>query len=254
MRIPNKTAVITGAASGIGRATAKRFAEEGAKVVATDVDREAGEETVKQIRDDGGEAEFRELDVTDHDQFSSLLNSVHEEYGGLDILHNNAGILGPVKPLEGTSIEERSRLIDININGVWNGCHAAVPLMKERGEGAIVNTSSNSGFIASPEVTTYCLTKAAVLNFTRAVAHEVGSHGIRVNAICPGMTDTNMLNTFYEGAGDPEELIAEFAEEFSLKRIAEPVEMANAVLFLASDEASFVTGEALVVDGGFSIH
>jgi len=182
------------------------------------------------------------------------LNAVHEEYGGLDILHNNAGILGPVKQLEETSIEERSRLIDINVNGVWNGCHAAVPLMKEQGAGTIGNTSSNSGFMASPEVTTYCLTKAAVLNFTRAVAHEVGLHGIRVNAICPGMTDTNMLNTFYEGAGNVEELKAEFAEEFSLKRIAEPVEMANAVLFLASDEASFVTGEALVVDGGFSIH
>jgi NAD(P)-dependent dehydrogenase (short-subunit alcohol dehydrogenase family) len=254
MRLLDKTAVITGAASGIGRATAKRLAEEGAKVVATDVDREGGEKTVKQIRDAGGEAEFRELDVTDHDRFSALLNAVHEEYGGLDILHNNAGILGPVKQLEETSIEERSRLIDINVNGVWNGCHAAVPLMKEQGAGTIVNTSSNSGFMASPEVTTYCLTEAAVLNFTRAVAHEVGPHGIRVNAICPGMTDINMLNTFYEGAGNVEELKMEFAEEFSLKRIAEPVEMANAVLFLASDEASFVTGEALVVDGGFSIH
>ena len=107
---------------------------------------------------------------------------------------------------------------------------------------------------ASPEVTTYCLTKAAVLNFTRAVAHGVGPHGIRVNAIRSGMTDTDMLDTFYEDAGDPADLKAEFAEEFSLKRIADPVETANAVLFLASDEVSFVTGEALVVDGGFSVH
>jgi NAD(P)-dependent dehydrogenase (short-subunit alcohol dehydrogenase family) len=254
MRLEDRTAVVTGAASGIGRATARRFAEEGATVVAADVDREGGEATVAQIREAGGTAEFRELDVTDYDAVSALLASVHEEYDGLDVLHNNAGILGPVKPLEEISVEERSRLVDVNVNGVWNGCHAAVPLMKERGTGAIVNTASNSGFLASPEVTTYCLTKAAVLNFTRAVAHEVGPHGIRVNAICPGMTDTDMLNTFYDGAGDPAEIRAEFAEEFSLKRIADPVEMANAVLFLASDEASFVTGEALVVDGGFSIH
>jgi NAD(P)-dependent dehydrogenase (short-subunit alcohol dehydrogenase family) len=254
MRLAGKTAVVTGAASGIGRATATRFAEEGATVVATDVDVEGGRETARQIEAAGGDAEFRELDVTDYDAFDDLLTAVHEEYDGLDVLHNNAGILGPVKPLEEITLEERSRLIDINVNGVWNGCHAAVPLLKAQESGAIVNTASNSGFLASPEVTTYCLTKAAVLNFTRAVAHEVGPHGVRVNAICPGMTDTGMLDTFYEGAGDPEAMKAEFAEEFSLKRIADPVEMANAVLFLASDEASFVTGEALVVDGGFSIH
>jgi NAD(P)-dependent dehydrogenase (short-subunit alcohol dehydrogenase family) len=254
MRLRDETAVITGAGSGIGRATAERFAEEGATVVATDVDAEGGRETVDRIEADGGTAEFRELDVTDHDAFASTLQSVADERGGLDVLHNNAGIMGPVCRLEETTLSERERLIDVNVNGVWNGCHAAVPLMKESGGGAIVNTSSVSGFVASPEATTYCLTKAAVLNFTRALAHEVGRDGIRVNAVCPGMTETDMLEAFYEGLENPEETRAEFTEEFSLGRLARPEEIANCVVFLASDEASFVTGHGLTVDGGFTIH
>lgn len=255
MRLDGKTAVVTGAGSGIGRATAKRCAEEGATVVVTDIDEVGGEETVTQISDAGGEAEFRPLDVTDYDAVASTLEAAHENHGGLDLLHNNAGILGPVGKLTEVTLEERDRLIDININGVWNGCHAAIPLMTENGGGSIVNTSSVSGYLASDDVTTYCLTKAAVLNFTRAVAHEVGTDGIRVNAVCPGMTQTDMLDTVYEGLGDdPEAVRDEFREEFSLGRLGDPEDIANCVVFLLSDDAAWVTGHGLPVDGGFSIH
>lgn len=255
MRLEDKTAVITGAGSGIGRATAKRCAEEGATVVVTDVDVEGGRETVAQIDTSGGTAEFRELDVVDYDAVKAALERVHATHGGLDLLHNNAGILGPVAKLTETTREQRDRLIDVNIKGVWNGCHAAIPLMKEMEGGAIVNTSSVSGFLASPDATTYCLTKAAVLNFTRAVAHEVGTHGIRVNAVCPGMTKTDMLDAVYDGLGDdPEAVREEFRAEFSLDRLGEPEDIANCVVFLLSEEAGWVTGQGLTVDGGFSIH
>lgn len=255
MRLAGKTAVVTGAGSGIGRATAERCAEEGARVVVTDIDTGGGESTVERIHDAGGEAEFRELDVSDYDAVATLLETVDADYDGLDLLHNNAGILGPVAELTETTPHERDRLIDINVNGVWNGCHVAVSLMKDNDGGAIVNTSSVSGYLASPEATTYCLTKAAVLNFTRAVAHEVGKYGIRVNAVCPGMTQTDMLDTVYEGLGeDPEEIRAEFREEFSLGRLGNPEDIANAVVFLLSDEAAWITGHGLPVDGGFSIH
>jgi len=255
MRLEDKTAVVTGAAGGIGRATARRFAEEGATVGVADVDDEGGRETVDIVVDEGGDAEFQHLDVTDYDAFESTLRAAHDAFDGLDVLHNNAGIMGPVGPLEETTLAERDQLIDINVKGVWNGCRAAVPLMKATDGGAIVNTSSVSGFVASPDATTYCLTKAAVLNFTRAVAHEVGPAGIRVNAVCPGMTKTSMIETFYDGLeGDPAEIRARFAEDFSLERLGEPEEIANCVTFLASDEASWVTGHGLVVDGGFTIH
>lgn len=255
MYLDEKTVVITGGASGIGRATAVRAAEAGAEhVVVADLDVEGCEETAGLVRDEGAGAEARQLDVRDYDAFEALLRSVKDEQGSVDVLHNNAGIQGPIGPLEETTLEERDRVIDVNVNGVWNGCRAVVPLMREQGSGAIVNTSSVSGFVASPGVATYCLSKAAVLNFTRAVAHEVGADGIRVNAVCPGMTETNMISEFYSGFDDPEAARAEFEEEFSLKRLGQPEEIASCVVFLASDEASFVTGHGLTVDGGFTIH
>lgn len=251
MRLEDKTVVITGAASGIGRSTAKRCAEEGARVIVTDVDIEGGEETVERIEAAGGEAEFAELDVTDSEGFHDVVDTVAEEYG-IDVMVNNAGTGHPGGNLEDLDDETRDFVIDINIKGVWNGCSAALPHMKDQGHGSIVNVGSLASILGLPKQAAYSTTKAAVLNMTRTVAAEAGPYGVRANAVCPGFTETQMLEGFLAQQDDPEVARAEMIEDYPLKRLGEPEEIANAILFLASDEASFVSGHRLVVDGGFS--
>ena len=251
MRLEDKTVVITGAGAGIGRETALRCADEGARVIVTDVDVEGGEETVELIADAGGEAEFAELDVTDSDRFHDVVDAVAEDYG-LDVMINNAGTGHPGGPLEELDDEVRDFVVDININGVWNGCSAALPHMKEQGHGAIVNVGSLASILGLPHQAAYSTTKAAVLNLTRTVAAEAGPHGVRANAVCPGFTETQLLDDYLEQQGDPERAREAMVEDYPLKRLAEPEEIADAILFLASDEASFVTGHGLVVDGGYS--
>lgn len=248
----DKTVVITGAGSGIGRATAKRFAEEGSTVVVTDIDVEAGEETVSRLDDEDGSAEFHELDVRNYDAFESTIEAVVEDHGSVDVLFNNAGI-NQFSTLEATSIEDRDAMLDVNVNGVWNGCRAVLPAMKDQGGGAIINMSSVYGYLGYPTETTYCLTKGAVLNFTRALATEAGPEGIRVNAVAPGFIDTDMPMEFIEQQENPEEVIEETEEMHALRRWGQPREVANAVYFLASDEASFITGEYVAVAGGYDV-
>ncbi|WP_339104916.1 SDR family NAD(P)-dependent oxidoreductase [Haloterrigena salinisoli] len=251
MRLEDKTVVITGAGAGIGRETALRCADEGARVIVTDVDVEGGEETVQRIEDAGGEAEFAELDVTDSDRVHDVVDAVAEDYG-LDVMINNAGTGHPGGPLEELDDEVRDFVVDININGVWNGCSAALPHMKEQGHGAIVNVGSLASILGLPHQAAYSTTKAAVLNLTRTVAAEAGPYGVRANAVCPGFTETQLLDDYLEQQGDPERAREAMVEEYPLGRLAEPEEIADAILFLASDEASFVTGHGLVVDGGYS--
>ncbi|MDS0478656.1 SDR family NAD(P)-dependent oxidoreductase [Natrinema sp. 1APR25-10V2] len=251
MRLENETVVITGAASGIGQATAERCAEEGARVIVTDVDTEGGQAVAEAIEDDGGEAEFHELDVTDSDQFHAVVDAIAEEYG-LDVMVNNAGTGHPGGSLEELDDEVRDFVIDINIKGVWNGCHAALPHMKEQGEGSIVNVGSLASILGLPKQAAYSTTKAAVLNMTRTIAAEAGPYGVRANAVCPGFTETQMLEGYLEEQSDPEAAREAMAEDYPLKRLGKPEEIANAILFLASDESSFVSGHGLVVDGGFS--
>ncbi|QSW97746.1 SDR family NAD(P)-dependent oxidoreductase [Haloterrigena alkaliphila] len=251
MRLEDKTVVITGAGAGIGRETARLCADEGARVIVTDVDVEGGEETVDLIEDAGGEAEFAELDVTDSERVHTVVDEVAEEYG-LDVMINNAGTGHPGGPLEELDDEVRDFVVDINVNGVWNGCSAALPHMKEQGHGSIVNVGSLASILGLPKQAAYSTTKAAVLNMTRTIAAEAGPHGVRANAVCPGFTETQMLDEYLEKRDDPEQAQKAMAEQYPLKRLGKPDEIANAILFLASDEASFVTGHGLVVDGGFS--
>ncbi|WP_436347236.1 SDR family NAD(P)-dependent oxidoreductase [Natronorubrum sp. FCH18a] len=251
MRLADKTVVITGAAAGIGEETAKRCAEEGARVIVTDVDTEGGEATVADIEDAGGEAEFTELDVTDSERFHDVVDAVAEEYG-IDVMVNNAGTGHPGGSLEDLDDEIRDFVIDINIKGVWNGCSAALPHMKAQGHGSIVNVGSLASILGLPKQAAYSTTKAAVLNMTRTIAAEAGPYGVRANAVCPGFTETQMLDQYLEKRDDPEKAQQAMAEQYPLKRLGKPEEIANAILFLASDEASFVSGHGLVVDGGFS--
>lgn len=254
MRLEDETVLITGAASGIGRKTAERCAEEGAYVVATDVDSGSGEEVVDEIAefDACAGAEFHRLDVTEREEFGEVVDTVADEHG-LDVLVNNAGVGHPPEYLEDISDSVRDYVMGVNLMGVWNGCQAALPHMKEQGSGAIVNVGSLASILGFPKQATYSVTKGAVLNLTRTVAAEAGKFGVRANLVCPGFTDTRLLDQFLESFDDPEEARDEISEEYPLKRLGEPQEVADCILFLGSDEASFVTGHALVIDGGFSI-
>jgi len=251
MRLDDKTVLITGSGTGIGEATALRCAEAGATVVSTDVDADASEETAASIREDGGEATSYELDVTDSDRFHEVVDEVAAERG-LDALVNNAGIGHPPSSVEDTDASVRDYVVDVNINGTWNGCHAALPVMKEQGSGSIINMASVGGMLGFPYQSVYALTKAAVINFTRAVAAEAGPSGVRANAVCPGFVDTQLTEAFFAGREDPEAAREEMIEEYPLRRLGEPEEIADCVAFLASDAASFVTGHALTADGGYS--
>lgn len=245
-------ALVTGAAAGIGRATAERLAADGADVIVTDVDREGGEETVARIDEAGGDAAFRELDVIDAEAFEACVEDAVDE-GGLEVIVNNAGIGHEAASVEETDPEVFDRVIDVNCRGVWNGCRAALPVMKEQGSGAIVNVASLGGMIGLPKQAVYTLTKGAVLNFTRTVAAEAGPYGVRANAVCPGFIETALGEEFFAQQDDPERARERMEAQYPLKRLGRPEEVADAIAYLASDEASYVTGHGLVLDGGYSI-
>jgi NAD(P)-dependent dehydrogenase (short-subunit alcohol dehydrogenase family) len=253
MRLEDTTVIITGAGAGIGNETAISCAEEGADVIVTDVDEDGGRETVVSIADTPGQAEFRHLDVRDGKAFKTLVNDVADT--GFDAIVNNAGIGHPTANVEEIDTETFDRVLDINVRGVWNGCQAALPHMKESGGGSIVNVASLAGLIGLRQQGAYSLSKGAVLNFTRTIAAEAGPAGVRANAVCPAFTNTALAEPYFEllGDGDPELGRERMVRTYPLRRLAEPAEIADCIRFLISDESSFVTGHEFVIDGGYSI-
>lgn len=246
MRLKNKVAIVTGGASGIGRETALRFAEEGAQVAVADIDKRGGEETAQIIAKKGGHSLFIETDVTNSEQIKHLVNETILQFGALNILFNNAGIgNSELKSVE-ISEEEWDRVVDVNLKGVFLGIKFAVPEMIKCGGGSIINTSSVLGLKGQKYMAAYNSSKGGVILLTQNAALEYGKQSIRVNAIAPGVIDTKIIDHWKSN----ERKWSIISRANALGRIGDPKEVANAVLFLASDEASFITGSTLSVDGG----
>jgi len=248
--LADTVAIVSGASSGIGRSTAVRLAEEGARVVAADVDSEGGAETVETIESDGGDATFVEVDVTSQEDVATMVETAVDTYGGLDIAFNNAGIEGQHATASEQPDENWERVIDINLEGVFFAMREEIPAMLEDGGGAIVNTASVAGLFGFPNLSPYVASKHGVIGLTKTAAVEFSADGIRVNAVCPGVIETPMVAR--AGEEDPETIEATIAAT-PINRLGQPEEIASAVTWLCSADASFVTGESLVVDGGFSV-
>jgi len=243
----DKVAIITGAGHGIGQATAKAFAAQGAKVVVADIDRQAGEAVVKAIKASNGVATFIPCDVTNDTQVQELVTSTLEVYGKLDIAFNNAGIEIEQSKLADGDEAIFDKIMDVNVKGVWRCMKHQIPALLANDGGAIVNTASVAGLGAAPKMSIYAASKHAVLGLTKSAAIEYGKKGIRINAVCPAVIDTEM----FQRAAQSDPRKAEYAHAMHpVGRIGQPEEVAAAVLYLCSDQAKFTTGAALPVDGG----
>lgn len=245
-------AVITGAGSGIGRASAIEFARAGAQVVAADVRAEQAADTAALIRQDGGEAESCRVDVVDRGQVEAMLALAADRFGRVDVLFNNAGLAQAFTPVEETSDDLWQRIFDVNVKGVFFGARAAIPYMKRQGGGVILNTASTAGIRPRPGLAAYNASKGAVITLTKSLAVELAPHRIRVVAICPVATDTPMLPQFI-GAQDQEEGRRRFIASIPWGRLNRPEDIARAAVFLASRDAEMVTGTAFEIDGGRDI-
>jgi NAD(P)-dependent dehydrogenase (short-subunit alcohol dehydrogenase family) len=249
-RLDGKVAVITGAASGIGRGTAIRFAGEGAAVVIADLNVEGGEAAVRDCKENGGRAVFQKTDVSAEAEVKAAVARAVKEFGRLDIMFNNAGLGGAVGPIDETTVENWDKSLAILLRSVFLGMKFAIPEMRKVGGGSIISTASVAGLRGGAGPHAYSAAKAAVINLTRSVALEVGKERIRVNCICPGGINTPLINTRLPG-GEPvaEQLLALIQP---IARAGHPQDIAAMALFLASDDSEWVTGTAMVVDGGFS--
>lgn len=250
--LSGKTALVTGAASGIGEAIAHTFAKQGAYAYVADIDRENGVRVSDEINGDGGSSEFIALNVAERSDCQKAANRVHDRHGKLDILVNNAGI-GHVGTIEQTTAEDLDRLYAVNIRGMFVLTKAFIPKMIERKYGVVVNMSSVGGVAAVKDRIAYCVTKFAVVGFTKCLALDHAMDGIRANCICPGRVETPFVKNRISEYPDPEKAYREMASTQALGRMGTPEEIAAAALYLASDEAAFVTGTALLVEGGFTV-
>jgi NAD(P)-dependent dehydrogenase (short-subunit alcohol dehydrogenase family) len=243
-----KVALVTGGASGIGRAICLQFAGVGARVVCVDIDEASGLAVVETMRKQGAESVFLRADVTDPDSVRAYVESALAAYGRIDAFANNAGYEGEVRPTIDYSVTEFDRVMAINVKGIFLGLKYVLPVMQRQRSGAVINTGSTASHAGATGVCAYTASKHAVLGLTRAAALEVARFGVRVNAICPGGTQTRMLQSLIEGRSQVEELAFNIATPNG--RIAEPAEIAATVVFLASDYASHMVGQSVIIDGG----
>ena len=246
-KLTGKTAIITGAASGLGRASALLLGKEGARIVAADVDETGSKDFIEELRQTGADGIFVPVDVTEPTQVARLVDTAMNTYGRLDILFNNAGIDGEFSDTASCSLENWSRVMDVNLNAVFYGLKYAIPAMLKIGSGSIINTASVLGMVAMPDSPAYAASKGAVIQLTKAAALEYASSGIRINCICPGTIKTSMFDRMI--ATTPE-LEAQLPAMIPMGRLGLPDEVARFVLFLASDDASFCTGAPFIMDGG----
>ncbi|HEY3063233.1 MAG TPA: glucose 1-dehydrogenase [Chloroflexota bacterium] len=249
-RLQGLAAVITGAGSGIGAASALAFAHEGAGVVVADVNAEAARKTVDQIETDGGQAEAVEVDVTDYGAVQRMVQIAVDRFGKLDVLFNNAGVPQAFTPFEQSTDDLYNLIFDVNVRGVFYGCRAAIPHLKANGGGVILNTASTAGIRPRPGLAVYNASKAAVINLTKTLAVELAPHRIRVVSLCPVATDTPMLPSFIGPGQDEAEGRKRFIATIPWGRLNRAEDLANAAVFLASSDAEMVTGTAFEVDGG----
>jgi 3-oxoacyl-[acyl-carrier protein] reductase len=252
-RFDGKVAIVTGAGSGFGEAIAARFAREGARVVVSDVNDDNGRRVSAAIEKEGGAARYVHADVSKAAEVKALIDSAVSGFGGLDILVNNAGFSHRTVGLWDLPEEEYDRVLATNVKGVFLGCKFAIPIMRQRGGGVIVNTASIGAVAPRPGVTVYNATKGAVVTLTRGLAGEVAQFKIRVNAVNPVAAETGFIKTALGVDRIPNELRKQFIAGIPLGRLTQPSDVATAVLFLASPEAEFLTGVCLAVDGGRSI-
>jgi NAD(P)-dependent dehydrogenase (short-subunit alcohol dehydrogenase family) len=247
--LKGKVALITGGSSGIGRAAALLFAREGATVVLADIDVVGGEETASRVKKEGGEARFLRADISKSADIEALIKSIIKTYGRLDCAFNNAAILGDIVSVVDHTEEMWDRTFETNLKGTWLCMKYEIPPMLAQGKGAIVNTTSTAGVqIGSPFRSAYAASKAGIVSLTKGAALEYAEQGLRVNALCPSHTRTPLLEKFLRLRPDLE---ASFIAQTPMGRIAAPEEVAEGALWLCSDASSFVTGQVLVVDGGY---
>ena len=253
MKFEGKVSLVTGGGSGIGRATALAFAREGAKVIVADVSEQGGKETVQMIEQAGGDAIFIKTDVSDGTEVMEMVNKAIEVYSRIDCAVNNAGVEGMLVNISDYPEEMWNRVIGVNLTGVWLCMKYEIPQMLKQGGGVIINMASIFGLVGLANASAYIASKHGVVGLTKAAALEYSAKGIRVNAVCPGFIETPMLMERSLKAGENPEVYQQIVSVSPIGRLGKPEEIAETVLWLCSDGASFVTGHSMVADGGYGI-
>jgi 2-hydroxycyclohexanecarboxyl-CoA dehydrogenase len=252
-RFEGKTVVVTGGGGGIGGATCRRFGREGARVAVFDLNLDAAEKVAASIRADGGVAEAIPCDITDRASVEAAVSATESKLGPIDVLVNNAG-WDVFKPFTKTEPAQWDKLIAINLTGALHMHHAVLPGMAARKAGRIINIASDAARVGSSGEAVYAACKGGLVSFSKTIAREHARHGITVNVVCPGPTDTALFAEYKEGAGNPEKLMEAFTRSIPLGRIGQPDDLPGAVLFFASDDAAYVTGQVLSVSGGLTMN